>query len=73
MRHVGHMEHISGMIMTSHMSIKAFILYLKALLPLVIIRTSPSSSSSVHKTIETGGIETYELGMTLMHILGKSR
>ena len=38
-----HMEHISGMIMKGHIRIRAFILYL--LLPLVIIRTSPSSSS----------------------------
>ena len=49
MRHVGLVsigsyEHISGMVMTVHMSnevIRAFIL--KALMPLVFIRTFPSS------------------------------
>ena len=51
MRHVGQVsigsyEHISGMVMAGHMSnevIRAFIL--KALMPLVFIRTFPSSFS----------------------------
>ena len=53
MRHVGQVsigsyEHISGMVMAGHMSnevIRAFIL--KALMPLVFIRTFPSSSLTV--------------------------
>ena len=54
MRHVGQVgigsyEHISGMVMAGHMSIEAIRAFiLKALMPLVFIRTFPSSYDIIY-------------------------
>ena len=61
--HVGHVSSglygACGMTMTGQMSIRAFILYLHSLLPLLIIRTSPSRSAlflvaanTIHQNLE---------------------